>query len=388
MQPKRIISVKKIGYQRTKDIEVDSPNHCYYANGIVVSNSHAVSYALNSYLSAYAKTHFPKAFFTSYLYNAKEKQKPLEEIRELVNDARLHRIKISSSDFRIRNSHFKLVDGIIFFGFTDIKGVGASSISTIEHSIQLIEKQLNKDCKDWNWTEFLLFMSPCLNSTCNKALMAGGTLDYLNIPRTAMLFQYKMFKELSKKETLWTQSQFCKNPISTPITFPDLLKILIDTPAGTKEGSGCSNKNRVVKVKGWYGELLDPPYKLIDSTAWIEGVEKELMGIAITCDSVNKQTNANFNCRSFINKDKHTGPIIISGTLTETREIRTRKGKNPGQRMAFGTLADMTGQIGLVIFPDTYKECGRLLYEENQVLVMGNRGKDSDSMIVDNIWEI
>ena len=96
---------------------------------------------------------------------------------------------------------------------------------------------------------------------------------------------------------------------------------------------GCSNKNRKVKVGGWHGELIDPPYKLVDSTAWIEGVEKELMGIAITCDSVNKKTNANFNCRSFINKDKHTGPIIISGTLTETREIRTKKGKNPGQKM-------------------------------------------------------
>ena len=46
------------------------------------NKSHAISYAMNAYLSAYAKAHFPKIFFASYLRFAKDKIDPQQEIKE------------------------------------------------------------------------------------------------------------------------------------------------------------------------------------------------------------------------------------------------------------------------------------------------------------------
>ncbi|MFN9959556.1 MAG: DNA polymerase III subunit alpha, partial [bacterium] len=62
------------------------------------NKSHAVSYAINAYLSAYTKAHFPKIFFASYLRFAKDKIDPKSEIKELVQNANEMDIDISIPD--------------------------------------------------------------------------------------------------------------------------------------------------------------------------------------------------------------------------------------------------------------------------------------------------
>jgi len=52
------------------------------------NKSHAVSYAICGYWSAFAKAHHPLEFYCNYLYYAHGKPDPQEEIRELVRDAK------------------------------------------------------------------------------------------------------------------------------------------------------------------------------------------------------------------------------------------------------------------------------------------------------------
>ena len=80
MHSEKIIGIKYVGAKPTMDIEIDNDDHIFWANGIATSNSHSVSYALCAFMSAYAKVHFPKEFYTAYLYFAKEKPKPQQEI--------------------------------------------------------------------------------------------------------------------------------------------------------------------------------------------------------------------------------------------------------------------------------------------------------------------
>ena len=51
------------------------------------NKSHAVSYAICAYWSAYAKAHHPLEFYCSYLKHSGGKPDPQQEVRELVNDA-------------------------------------------------------------------------------------------------------------------------------------------------------------------------------------------------------------------------------------------------------------------------------------------------------------
>ena len=72
------------------------------------NKSHAVSYAMNAYLSAYSKAHFPRVFFASYLKFAKDKIDPQQEIKELVRNANEMDIVIHTPDIRQLNELFAI----------------------------------------------------------------------------------------------------------------------------------------------------------------------------------------------------------------------------------------------------------------------------------------
>ena len=58
------------------------------------NKSHAVSYAVNAYRSAYCKVHRTMKFFESYLNHSDRKPDSQQEIRELVSDAKLYDIEV------------------------------------------------------------------------------------------------------------------------------------------------------------------------------------------------------------------------------------------------------------------------------------------------------
>ena len=79
---------------------------------------------------------------------------------------------------------------------------------------------------------------------------------------------------------------------------------------------------------------------------------------------------------------------FIAIDIKEVKEIRTKRGDNPGQRMAFVTGADKTGLLdSIVIFPDKYLEYKRLLVENNTVIISGERGKDN-SFIISKVYQV
>ena len=79
------------------------------------NKSHSVSYAINAYLSAYAKAHFPKVFFASYLRFAKDKIDPQAEIKELVQNASEMNINVNIPDIRLLNELFIIHNKEIYF---------------------------------------------------------------------------------------------------------------------------------------------------------------------------------------------------------------------------------------------------------------------------------
>ena len=64
----QITGIEPIGERETYDLEIEG-EHNFVANGLVVHNSHAASFALLAYASAYLKTHHPSAFYAALLNN-------------------------------------------------------------------------------------------------------------------------------------------------------------------------------------------------------------------------------------------------------------------------------------------------------------------------------
>jgi error-prone DNA polymerase len=64
----RVVSVEPEGMSRTYDLAVEE-DHNFVANDLIVHNSHAASFALLAYASAYLKAHHPAAFYAALLNN-------------------------------------------------------------------------------------------------------------------------------------------------------------------------------------------------------------------------------------------------------------------------------------------------------------------------------
>jgi len=350
--------------------------------------SHSLSYAMNTYLSAYAKAHFPRVFFTSYLYYAKDKVKPQEEVNELANNAKFMGIEIRPPDLRHMNEHFALEGKDIYFGLTDIKGIGKSIIKRLHKELDNVKKKLKKNVDEMTWLEFVVFLSPNINSTAVKNLISSGAVSYLCDNRSKMLYEFEMYGELSQREQRWCESILIDN--GQPITMLlDLFKKLVQAPTG--KNGGCANKKRLLKIEGLINSLEKPPYKLVDSKEWIAGLEDQLLGISLTCASVESCdiSAANCTCKEFLLEKNKSDVMLIAGLVDKVNEIKTKTGTNPGQLMAFVTFSDNSGCINSgVCFPDSYLENKRLLVEGNHVMLRGIRGKQKDSFIINKVFQI
>jgi DNA polymerase-3 subunit alpha len=336
------------------------------------NKSHAVSYAINGYLSAYAKAHFPKIFFAAYLKFAKDKIDPQQEIKELIRNASEMDINVCIPDLRNLNEFFVIKEQNIYFGLTDIKGVGSSVFN------KLIEITQDMDLTKLNWVQLCGKILMNINSTAAKALMGGGALDYTKKSRTEMLFEYDIMSGLTKKEL----EQFMSYSDSENTTnLKQCLSHLCDN--GTK-----INKNRKQNLAGLLELLNNPPYSLMDKIEWLSDTESQLLGASITCSKLDTYdiSMTNMDCKTYKNTyiDKN---IILAGEITNINVVKTKKGKNPGQEMAFLTIEDGGGMLdSVVLFPEKWAEYKHHLFESNILIFVGSKTKNKDAFVVEKCF--
>jgi len=333
------------------------------------NKSHSVSYAINAYLSAYTKAHFPRIFFASYLRFAKDKIDPQAEIKELVQNANEMDVTVHTPDIRNLNEFFILKGNKIYFGLTDIKGVGKS---VFEKITKLSEPF---DIQDISWLKLLFYILNNINSIAAKALIQSGATSFIKMTRSKMLFEYSLISSLTKKEI----EQICNN-IDQFKTIKDALDFLITV--------GKVNKNRKKIIEDIINSYMKPPYSLEDSPEWIADSEDALLGCSITCSKIDMYdiSMTNVTCKE-IKTTSNKDNLILGGEIDFINVTKTKNGKTPGVEMAFVTMTDTTGSVdSIVFFPEKYKEYKNLLFVGNVVIVKGSKSKNGDGMIVEKAY--
>jgi DNA polymerase-3 subunit alpha len=331
------------------------------------NKSHAVSYAINGYFSAYAKAHFPKIFFLSYLRLAKDKIDPHKEILELITNAKDMDIDVFGPSLKIKNKEFEIVDNKIYFGLTNIKGVGDSVF------IKLIDILNSIDLETSTWPQVLFKVMFNTNSAAAKSLISCGALDYLKISRNKMLLEFNLSSNLTAKEQEKCLSIIDNNP---SIKIEDLLRILISEHK--------VNKNRQIKIISIINEISDPSYSIKDNPEWIADNEKSLLGVSITCSKTDTYdaSYANTDCKDLKNFPNNKQFFVVA-EIDDMSVIVTKKGKNPGQEMCFLRLSDSYGSIdSVVLFPEEFESNKELLEEGRVLLFSGQKSGKNNTPIV------
>jgi DNA polymerase-3 subunit alpha len=375
-KPEEMAKVKEKFLEGAKKLNIVSINEAEQIFGWIeksqrysFNKSHSVSYAINAYLSAYTKAHFPKIFFASYLRFAKDKIDPQAEIKELVQNANEMDILIRPPDIRNLNKHFILQDNKIYFGLTDIKGVGESVFDKITSLTQ------NINLKDFDWLHLLLEVLCNINSIAAKALIQSGATSYINLTRSRMLFEYGLVSNLTKKE----KEQIINN-YQNYTTVQKCLEFLLQY--------GKITKNRRKVIEDLINSCVNPPFSLDDSPEWIADAEDSLLGCSITCSKIDMYdiSMTNITCKELKNTRTQNG-LILGGEIDFINVTKTKSGKNPGVDMAFVTMTDTTGSVdSIVFFPDQYKEYKNLLFTGNIIIVKGNKSKNGDGLIVEKAY--
>lgn len=348
------------------------------------NKSHSFCYGYTGYECAYLKAHFPVAFYTAWLRFAKEKQDPLTEIAELVNDARNMGIEVESPDLRTLEAHFHTSSDrrVVRFGLGDIKLIGEKVLTKILGAVAEAERSLGKRLEAWTWGDFLTGFSGLISSATLYALIDSGSLGWLKKPRSLMRQEFSAWSQLTDKERGWVR-------LNQP-GFDNLGTALRKLAPGKKGGGGCANKNRT-GVVGTLADLLEhPPTPIIDTPLWVSYAEEKTLGISLTCSRVDScdVSEVNTSCREYTAGRK--GFMVFGVVVNKAREWKTKRGKTPGAKMAFLSISDATGALDdVVCFPDAWREYSNVLIEGNTVILQGERDarKNSDTLIVKRVWQ-
>lgn len=362
------------GIVNTMDLEVDNVSHTFYANGISVSNSHSMSYGAIGYDTAYLKIHFPLQFFTEWLRLSADKIDPDVEKMELIEEAKKFDIKVNPPRIEYRQYLFEHNGKEIFFGLTDIKGVGESNLEKLFKSVD----EIGLDVKTAKWIDWLYNIVPKNYSVIQKMIM-GGCFDSFKIKRQRMLAEISVVNELTDKEIKWLTIN-CEG-----LSFIDGLLLL----SQEKPKGGCANVKRRAAVKSHAEILENPPSPQNDSIPWLVWAEIQTLGLAVTCSKVEAFTleDVNTTCRDF--QTGKTGMLIFGVEIKDFRAVKTKKGKHPGKEMAFMSISDPSGTVDNVIcFPDTWQNYKHLVIVGNTILLHGERDRDNNGLIVKTISQL
>lgn len=364
----QLLSVTPIGLGPTIDITVNNISHTYYGNGIATSNSHSYGYALTGYQTAWVKAHLPKHYICAWLRISKKEQKPLEEIRAVISEARRLKINVFPPSIRtLPYTDFFIKNDNVYFGLDSIKNCSAKSF----------EKVPDIDYENCYWLEFLVEYSKYLDKRKMQSMIRCGCFDLFNTDRLRMEYEYDLWQNLTPTNRAELTKIFHK---STPSSLLDCVKEF------TKDNE---KKRTTEKIYHLEHCLENPLFNLVDSKDNIVAHEKELMGINVSCSKISKaEVPAAPNKCKDVSSDKFgQNTAIILGELCELNEFKIKNGKLAGQYMASFKVIDDSGECECVIFPEALDSYQAAMYDGNIVLIVGKKS-NRGSLICNEIFEV
>ncbi len=371
------------------------------------NKSHALSYGINGYISAWLKAHMPVQFFTSWLYYAKDKQDPQQEIRELVSDAKILDVVVQPPDIRNLEAHFSTDGETITFGISDVKGIGEAQVEKLKTAVHETSQFLGKPIENWSWYEFLVHLTPKLSNTVVNNMIKVGGLRHFGNNRNLMLKEYEFWDALTASEQTWIVARSANNyvkqtqdeiaqtnlfgeaiSIDKDVTLTSLAQAMEKLAPTRKEGGGTFKQSRKEAVSSMLNLLKNPPTKIIDTPDWIAWSEESLLGISLTCSKVDACDTSMSNCTCKEYLAGRTGYMVFSVEILAAKEIKVKNGQQVGRKMAFLTVADNTCSVEMTCFPEQWKEYSSLLNQGNTVNIQAERDRRKDSLIVKRVYQI
>jgi DNA polymerase-3 subunit alpha len=326
--------------------------------GYGFNKSHATTYALLAYQTAFLKANYPRHFMAALL--TLESQDTTKVVLYL-NECRDRGIPVLPPDVNSSDLAFTVTPEGVRFGLSAIKGAGEAALrSVLEARGAGRVASLHRLCEQLDLR--------LVNRRVLEALVKSGALDGLGAggagsslpphalrPRLlAAIEQACEHGARNQRDRLQGQAQlFGGTAAEDGRTLPDDIPLPVE-----REWSEAQQLAGEKEALGLY--LSGHP---------VERFAADLRRIgAISLGEIAA-------ARESGGEIPRSSDVAIGGVIASIRPLKTRK----GGRMAVITLEDPYGTIEAVVFPDAFAKAGALIDTEQMVLVRGRLEREEES---------
>jgi CheY-like chemotaxis protein len=299
------------------------------------NKSHTVAYGVVSYQTAWLKTHYPVEYMAALLTSVKNHKdsKPL-----YLNECRRMGIPVLPPDVNESGSDFTPRGDEVLFGLSAVRGVGEGIVGSIVEARRSAGR----------FEDFADFCGKVDASVLNKktleSLILAGGFAGMGHPRKGLLATYETIVDaaLTRKKAE-AAGQFSLFDGAASEATPDDLGIETAPPIPAEEYDKSELLRFEREMLGLY--VSDHP---------LFGTEKVL----------DQYTDA--TCASLRERDDGAS-VVVAGVLTALTKKFTRK----GDTYLVATIEDLTGQVEVVFWPNTYRAAHEVLAEDAVLVVTG-----------------
>lgn len=192
MRVTKIRSIKSIGIKIAMDLTVGNKNHNFIADGVVVSNSHSVSYAILSAITSFLKINYPQEFFISLLKMSQYEPKPHEQIRAIAPELKHFGINLLPPDLALSGMDFTIEGDNIRYGLSSIKGISSKTLEALT--------KFRSATKPNKYDIFIAAKEAGLNIGALSALIQAGTLTGYKQKRSRLVLEAQCWNILTDRE--------------------------------------------------------------------------------------------------------------------------------------------------------------------------------------------
>lgn len=220
MKQAKICSIRALGVMPTMNLTVDSPDHLFFGNGIVTSNSHAVSYGALTAVELWLKGKYPVEYITALITTTQQGKKKFGDDTltvEYTNYARRRGIPVLNPDINKSGSDFIIDQGAIRYSLAHVRYVANSCYDIVAGQPFADMADFVKRAKSGN---------RAVNKRVVESLIASGAFDQWGTRNemAAKLCEARKKKEepLVKTDAEWLEAE--KEAIGLVLSRPPLFK--------------------------------------------------------------------------------------------------------------------------------------------------------------------
>ena len=309
------------------------------------NKSHAASYAVIAYQTAYLKCYYPLDFMAALLTSVRDNT---PKLMKYIDAVKKMGIKMLPPDINEGKAGFSVSGESIRYGMAAIKSVGDVVVDAIVE-----ERNANGPFKDLK--DYIERMSGKeANKRTLESLIMAGAFDSFGKNRHQMMEVYQDIiaqVEADKKKNATGQMNLLdfmgeSERNAFDVTYPSVDEYSKDIIlSGEKEFLGLYISGHPLdEVKGIIDKYTDI------TTADFVPDEEELENFGIVKTVAEDEKN-----------------YTIGGVLDAVNPKLTRKNEN----MAFVTLEDLHGSLEVIVFPKVYEKCRDLLVKNKAVIIKG-----------------